>query len=295
MPINLKNSRIESFRVFGRDFFVKRDDLLDDALNGNKARKFYSLFKNPPKIEHYVSYGGVQSNAFYSLSALAKRQNKKFTYYVKAIPKLLKKTPIGNFKAALENNANVIELGYENFCKQIESIKKTLPPSSLFIPQGGACELAKEGVELLAEEIDSFIEWYKLRNPLVITSSGTGATAYFLANSLRLGEVVTTPSVGSKEYLKEQMRRLGRGRLPSILDTKERIIFGKPHKRLFEMYKFLLNKGIEFDLLYDIKSWLVIYENLKLFEGRAIIFIHSGGIMANYSMIDRYVYELGMS
>jgi len=36
-------SRIDSMRIQGRDFFVKRDDLIDPLLSGNKYRKLFSV------------------------------------------------------------------------------------------------------------------------------------------------------------------------------------------------------------------------------------------------------------
>jgi 1-aminocyclopropane-1-carboxylate deaminase/D-cysteine desulfhydrase-like pyridoxal-dependent ACC family enzyme len=288
--MNLQNSPCERLELFGKSIYLKRDDLLE-GLEGNKARKFYSLATNfPQNTTKIISYGGVQSNAMLSLSKLATIKGVEFVYYVKAIPSFLEKNPHGNYYHALQNGMKLYVIGYDDFYKKIDEIKASLSDESIFIPQGGASESSKEGVHLLGYEIDSFIKSHKLKNPAIWLSSGTGTTAFFLSQ-LELFEVYTTPSVGDRAYLLGQIESLGSGKVPNIIETKEKIAFGKPHRALFEIYKKCLGAGVEFDLLYDCKTLLALKENLGSFESRDIIFIHSGGLYGNESMLKRYERE----
>ncbi len=71
--MKLGNSPVESIVFQGLPFYIKRDDLLESAFSGNKARKLYHYLNGEfPDTTKLVSYGSVQSNFLYSLSALAR-------------------------------------------------------------------------------------------------------------------------------------------------------------------------------------------------------------------------------
>lgn len=288
--MKLENSRVSKLPIFDRFIYLKRDDELE-GLEGNKARKFYSLATNFPKnIKKLISFGGVQSNAMLSLSKLAKLKNVEFIYYTKSIPSFLEQNPHGNYQYALKNGIELHTLGYDDFYQKIESMQASLEGDELFIPQGGAYEDAKIGIEKLGLEIDSFISDSNLKNPAIWLSSGTGTTAYFLS-SMKLFDVYTTPSVGDASNLEKQMSRLGNGMKPNIIETKDKITFGKPHRALFQIYNECLEAGVEFDLLYDTKTLLALRENIELFVDRDVVFIHSGGLYGNESMLLRYDFD----
>jgi 1-aminocyclopropane-1-carboxylate deaminase/D-cysteine desulfhydrase-like pyridoxal-dependent ACC family enzyme len=117
----------------------------------------------------------------------------------------------------------------------------------------------------------------------VFLPSGTGTTAYFLAKHLDV-EVITTPCVGDKEYLKKQWDFLGGGKIPTIIEPKRKYHYGKLYKNLYDLWNELKNAGIEFDLLYDPVGWdTLLYHNLQ-----NILYIHQGGIKGNLSMLKRY-------
>ena len=67
--------KFQKIRFKERDFFVLRDDLLDDEINGNKARKLeYFLNANLKNFSTLYSYGSSQSNAMSALSIFAKKK-----------------------------------------------------------------------------------------------------------------------------------------------------------------------------------------------------------------------------
>ncbi len=293
----LTNSPVERFcfdacsTPYGEvNFWLKRDDLLDPEIDGNKARKFYSLYTSElSDIDTIVSYGGAQSNAMYSLSALAKMKQKKFYYFTKKLPKTLSQ-PMGNLKHALQNGMVLVELEsgeYDNIAQNGYKAKAR----ELFVPQGGACELSREGVWMLADELNRFCREQKIKQPKVIISSGTGTTAAFVSERFE-GKVYTVPCVGDGAYLLTQMSKLVQeSRLPCIIESRKKYPFAKPHPDLWEMYQKLLLHGVSFDLLYDVKTWLVVSENIELFADGETIFVHSGGVRGNESQIERYKYN----
>jgi 1-aminocyclopropane-1-carboxylate deaminase/D-cysteine desulfhydrase-like pyridoxal-dependent ACC family enzyme len=280
--MNIENSPTQSINFKGHNFYIKRDDLLDDDFSGNKARKFYYFLKHDfPNIDTIVSYGSNQSNAMYSLSVLAKLKGWKFIYYVDHIPSYLVENPNGNYKYALTNGMK-IKIG--NWEDEIKSENK------LFISEGGAINEAKYGLEILANEIQRWKTNKNIEKLKIFLPSGTGTTALFLQKYLE-DEVLTTPCVGDREYLKQQFLELIDVGMthPTIVETQKKYHFGKLYKENYELYKELYeNTNIEFDLLYDPIGWKVLLDNIDKYKGYEILYIHQGGLIGNESMLQRY-------
>jgi 1-aminocyclopropane-1-carboxylate deaminase/D-cysteine desulfhydrase-like pyridoxal-dependent ACC family enzyme len=292
-------SAVESIEFQGRKLYIKRDDLLDEDLSGNKYRKLYSLLKTPKK--HYkriISYGGNQSNAMASIAALCRRKGWEFIYISKELSTILKQNPSGNLKSALSDGMKLIEVSHDAYRDVVQSLYSPSPDSrvqmkedDLVLAQGGADPGAKEGVELLAEEIKLWQKEHNIKKLTVATPSGTGTTAYFLAAALPDITVITTPLIGTKKYLIEQMDYLGP--LPGnlkILETEKRYHFARTYPEYIGLYQQLLSQGIEIDLLYAPKMLIVLYKELKGIVGE-VLYIHSGGVKGNPSMIERYRYK----
>lgn len=284
------NSKIDKISIFNQNFYVKRDDLLSHEFSGNKARKFLSLLISDLSGHKTISsIGGTQSNAMYSLSALAKLKNLTFNYYTKKLPNYLKQNIDGNLKAALQNGMNLIELDNEEYALMLE---KKCAPDELFIKQGGADIYAKRGLEILAQELNEQCKDFK--NPKLIISCGTGTSALYLSEFFN-GKVYAVPCVGDSEYLIKQFNALdANAKKPIVITTNKKYSFGKPYIEILEIYKELLNTGIEFDLLYDCVAWLAVKDNLDIFDEESI-FIHSGGTLGNESMLKRYEFTFKTS
>ena len=69
-----------------------------------------------------------------------------------------------------------------------------------------------------------------------------------------------------------------------ILEPKRKYHFAKPYKEFLDIYSKLLNSGIEFDLLYAPGMWQTLVEQTD----EEILYIHSGGVTGNKSMLQRY-------
>lgn len=279
----MQHSFITKIIVDKRVFYVKRDDLIDPYLAGNKYRKLYTLVNTPKQnFKQIISYGGTQSNAMLAIAALCKQKNWQFIYYSKPISEQLKKETKGNYALALSLGMQHKEINDEMYKDFIANIRCNYDVDSLIIDQGGANSLAKEGLELLACEIrNSALNIYSLATP-----SGTGTTALYLALALPEYKIYTTPCVGDVEYLKIQMMSLVK-EIPQnlvILKPKRKYHFAKPYSEFYGMYQKLLKTGVEFDLLYAPAMWEALLEQTD----EEVLYIHSGGVSGNSSMLQRY-------
>ena len=276
-------SRFDPVTCDGRQYIIKRDDLLL-PIGGNKARKLLNLSQQDlSTIPEIVSHGGAQSNAMLALSQFCKLKAVPFTYYTRPVPKWLKLKPIGNLEIALTMGMNwqVTETGLPS---------REHSPNTLFIPQGISMPEAADGISCLAQEISDYCQQNQLENAVVVLPSGTGATALYLQQFLNQ-TVYTVPCIGNENTLMNffKVQQPNSERYPSIIYAHQgqpNYHFGQPHRELLNIYQQLLDEtGIEFELLYDPKTWLRM---LDWECDKPIIYIHNGGTSGNASMLARY-------
>ena len=151
--------------------------------------------------------------------------------------------------------------------------------------------MAQAGIEQLAHEIARWQHTEGIEQVQLVTPSGTGTTAFYLAQALPQSNVLSTACVGDKAYLIRQMSRLGTmpGNL-HILETSKKYHFAKPYPELLAIYHELKTAGIEFDLLYACPMWHCLLQHVENTNG-TILYIHSGGLMGNATMLDRYKHK----
>jgi len=282
----MKSSLISKITLEGREFFVKRDDLFDIYLSGNKYRKLHTLLNTPKEnLQTIISYGGTQSNAMLSIAAMCKIKGWEFIYYSKPLNTVMKEQEYGNFFDALSLGMKHFEVENTLYKEFIAGLRVTLSEKSFLIDQGGADKSAQDGMKVLADEIRE----HALDIDAICTPSGTGTTALYLAQELPEYTVYTVACVGDTKYLKEQMLALSP--LPKnlvILEPKKKYHFAKPYPEFLEIQTKLKANGIEFDLLYAPLMWQTLLHSTK----DKILYVHSGGVRGNLSMYKRYEKKL---
>lgn len=282
----MKSSPISKITLEGREFLVKRDDLFDRYLSGNKYRKLHTLLNTPKeKLQTIISYGGTQSNAMLAIAAMCKSKGWEFIYYSKPLNKVMKEQEFGNYFDALSLGMKHFEIDTELYKDFISGLRVNLDEKSFLVDQGGADKSAQNGMKVLADEIRK----ESLDIEAVCTPSGTGTTALYLAQELPEYKVYTVACVGGSEYLKEQMQALAT--IPKnliILEAKKKYHFAKPYPEFLEIQTALKEKGIEFDLLYAPLMWQTLLQHTK----EKVLYIHSGGVSGNASMYKRYEKKL---
>ncbi len=298
IDMKLLESPITQHSFNGRKFFLKRDDMLHSHFSGNKARKFMTLMEEQnPDITTLISFGSAQSNAMYSLAALAQIKGWAFEFYVHHIPSWLKSSPIGNYRGALDLGMKITamqDIGSELHPSEYIHQVRRVDESTLLIPEGGRSHLAEAGIKQLAREI---LDWTRLRGKeqfTVALPSGTGTTALYLHKHLSPHgiEVLTCPCVGNADYLTEQFNQLGENSHPTILTVRNKHHFGRLYEEDYITWKALFEQtDLEFDLLYDPYMWQCLPPWLEENTDKTVIYIHQGGLLGNESMLPRYQRE----
>lgn len=285
-------SRIDTVQFRGRTFYIKRDDLIDTCLSGNKYRKLFTLIQTPKHTyKKIISYGGGQSNAMLAIACLCRSKGWEFHYYTKTLPKRIKDTAQGNLELAIKEGMIVYEVPHESFQQKVEQLEAFSEVGTLVISQGGADEIAKEGVAQLADEINMWKREKQLDKLSVVLPSGTGTTALYLNEALDdKTNVYTSVLVGDEAYQLEQWKRLSNGPYPKIFPSKKKQKFAKPYDEYLAIHKELQDAtGIIFDLIYAPRTWIEMCENID--EDETILYVHTGGVSGNKTMLERYAYK----
>ncbi|QYJ80860.1 1-aminocyclopropane-1-carboxylate deaminase/D-cysteine desulfhydrase [Shewanella aegiceratis] len=304
--MKLSHTPVEAVCLGEHKVYVKRDDLLHPEFSGNKARKFaYFLENDFPTVRQLIGYGSPQANSLYSLSALAKLKGWQLDFYVDHLPGYLTEHPCGNYLAALNNGANIIDLSRKTDRDGLDSeayIRQRVLTGSdeqLFVPEGGRCAFAEPGVAQLAREIASWKNAQPLNELVVFLPSGTGTTALYLQKQFLAIDpcisVMTCAVVGGDEYLKKQFLELEQDEAlhPQIIPAAKRYHFGKLYPEFYQMWHELESTGIAFELLYDPLGWLCLKQLWQQGLAAPVLYLHQGGLLGNQSMLPRYRRKFG--
>ncbi|WED22908.1 pyridoxal-phosphate dependent enzyme [Vibrio sp. JC009] len=296
--MKLAESPITRHFFNGQPFFLKRDDLLHSQFTGNKARKFMSLLEGDfPLIDTLVGYGSAQANSLYSLAVLCACRGWRLVYFVDHIPSFVKQKPMGNYRAAQDLGAEIVDLSQaedRNGRHASEYIQDNFGnnPNILTIPEGGRSPLAEEGVKKLAQEILDWKVMERHENLTVALPAGTGTTALYLQKHLGQCniDVLTCACVGGEDYLRMQFNELdSEAPHPTILGTEIKHPFGRLIKENYEIWKELEEQThVEFELLYDPLMWRCLKKWIPENQDKTLLYIHQGGTMGNETMLPRY-------
>ncbi|MGL4474625.1 MAG: pyridoxal-phosphate dependent enzyme [Shewanella sp.] len=301
--MKLAQTPIQAFQFLHHQLLIKRDDLLHPLFSGNKARKFYGLLAlESGAINTLIGYGSPQANSLLSMAALAQLKGWKLEFYVDHIAGFLLENPTANYQRSLALGANIIPINSiaaatGMTCQQyIEGVRLQQSDAAqcLFVPEGGRCQLAYEGVAKLADEI--IADYQGNSEPLdVFLPSGTGTTAFFLHRRFKECavdiNVITCAAVGGSDYLRAQFNELGAATygMPEIVTLAKKYHFGKPYLEGYQLWQAVQqSSGIEFELLYDPIGFLALKQRLMQARPRQILYLHQGGLIGNESMLPRY-------
>ncbi|MBY0243911.1 MAG: pyridoxal-phosphate dependent enzyme [Sphingobacteriaceae bacterium] len=274
---------------FISQLWVKRDDLIDTFVSGNKWRKLkYSLEK--ARLEnknHLITFGGAFSNHLLATAAASAKNNFTCTAFVRG-------EKVENEMLML---CKLFGMSLIFVDREIYKHKKILfdthfgkDENSFFINEGGASE---EGVLGCCEIISELTDVYDH----IFVAAGTGTTAAGLLKEINLKKLTTKlhviPVLKGGDFITEEIEKYEPNTSQLTLHTDYHFGgYAKTTPKLIEFMKhFISSTGLMIDPIYTAKMFFAIDDLAKqnyFKKDEKILALHTGGIFGVLGMKDKF-------
>jgi len=271
-------------------FWVKRDDLIDPYISGNKWRKLKYILSDAMSKgkSHLVTFGGAYSNHLVATAAAAARANLKSTAFVRGeevsnemlvICKLFGMNLIFTDRAQYRNKQMLYQLNFGE------------DDTTYFIDEGGAGEEAVRGCAEIISELPSQYDH-------IFCAAGTGTTAAGLLRGINQHQLSTQlhiiPVLKGGAFLASEIDKYEDDNNHLKLHTDYH--FGGYAKTTPELLNFIktftASTGILIDPVYTAKMFYAIYDlaNKNYFKSHEkVLAIHTGGLLGILGMKDKFI------
>ncbi|MBC3875722.1 1-aminocyclopropane-1-carboxylate deaminase/D-cysteine desulfhydrase [Undibacterium flavidum] len=279
----------------GIDLWVKRDDLLQPQVSGNKFRKLkHTLLAADPRLTTLVSMGGAWSNHLHALAHAGHILGFRTIGLVRGIP--------GEAQALTATLEDCRQLGmelhfvsradYRELRDQIDHWRLWVPPESnnyLWLPEGGSSVEAVRGMAELVDEVRHELGEHPSN---MIVACGTGTSlAGIVAGMQDRGRVIGIAAVQNSQYLRAQIQELlVRAEHPAydnfdILHEFTHGGFAKTSPQLLAFCdRFFADTHIPVEPIYTGKMFYALHQLChagKFSAGERVVAVHTGGLQGN--------------
>ena len=271
------------------NLYVKRDDLIDPYISGNKWRKLkYILQKaKAQQKNHLVTFGGAYSNHLVATAAAAARSGLQATAFVRG-------EEVNNQMLLICSlyGMNLIFVDRESYKNKVDLYKQYFDSndSTYFIDEGGA---SAEAVQGCSEIILELTETYDH----IFVAAGTGTTASGLLKGIQDAGLNTKlhviPVLKGGSFIADEIARYTALSNHLILHTDYHFGgYAKTTPALLDFIKkFSKETGVLVDPVYTAKMFYAIidlYQQNQILPTDRILAIHTGGLLGLLGMKDKF-------
>lgn len=268
--------------------WIKRDDLIDPYISGNKWRKLKYILKDVAEKgkSHLVTFGGAYSNHLVATAAAAARSGLKATAFVRGeqvenemllLCKLYGMALIFTDRESYKDK----QACYDKYFAEDQE--------SYFINEGGAGAHAITGCAEIIDELPTDIDH-------IFCAAGTGTTAAGLLSGIKKAGLKTRlhviPVLKGGEFIQKEIANYVPLTEQLILHTDYHFGgYAKTQPELLNfMRQFIAENGILIDPVYTAKMCFALYDlarNNYFQKDEKIIMLHSGGLLGIMGMKDK--------
>lgn len=268
--------------------WIKRDDLIDPYISGNKWRKLKYILQDA-KIKqkaHLVTFGGAYSNHLVATAAAAARSGLMSTAFVRG-------DEVENEMLVICKlyGMNLIFTTREDYKNKQACFDKHFGsnPDTYFIDEGGASTEAVKGCAEIISELP-------LDTDHIFCAAGTGATAAGLFKGIIDAGLKTKlhviPVLKGGDFIKDDISKYVEPNGQLLLYTAYHFGgYAKTQPELLNfMQKFISQTGILIDPVYTAKMFFAIYDLARInhFDNnKKIVAIHTGGLLGIMGMKEK--------
>ncbi|KAK9118014.1 hypothetical protein Scep_016107 [Stephania cephalantha] len=289
----------------------QREDLCGVQLTGNKARKLEFIMADvvAQGCDCVITMGGIQSNHCRATAVAAKYLNLE-CYLILCAPELEIKDPglVGNLMIEKLVGANIEMAAWEDFAKfgawnLLNTMKQKLAKKGrkpYVIPIGASNTLGTWGYIEASREIEQQVKQgcFETAFDDIVAACGSVGTVVGLSLGSQLstlkakvhGFCVGEETNNCYKYAQQLLDGLGAGLssrdLLHLQDAKGLGYATSTNKELAFIKEVAETTGVILDHVYSGKAafglWKDMKKNPSKWEGRKVLFVHTGGIFALY-------------
>lgn len=294
----LEKIELEIFQHYGVDVYVKRDDLIDPIISGNKWRKLKFNVLNAKKLGYQgiLSFGGAYSNHIHALAFAGKQAELKTIGIIRGEPHYQNNTTLTDAKRWGMELVFVDRQTYrqrhdEHYLTQLQRQY----PDYFIVPEGGSNPLALPGVGEIIKELNQQNTFHHLLVP--VGSGGTLAGLIQADNNRH--NILGIAVLKQADYLQAEIKQL----LANSADNKQQYRnwqlltqfhgggYGKFSQQAAEqIWQFNQQTGILFEPIYSGKMLLAFLSLLTqgyFKRGEKVVLIHTGGLQGIKGLIEQ--------
>jgi len=271
---------------------VKRDDLIDPYISGNKWRKLKYILAaaNQQQKNHLVTFGGAYSNHLVATAAACSRKGLKCTAFVRGeevacinnemllLCKLYGMKLIFTDRLSYKHKASLFETHFAD------------DNNAFFVDEGGASAEAVKGCAEIIAELPNDIDH-------LFCAAGTGTTAAGLLSGIYQHGLKTTlhviPVLKGGDFIADEIVKYTGRNDQLVLHTNYHFGgYAKTTPVLIDFIKkFTAAEGMLIDPVYTAKMFYAIdslYTDRYFKPTDKIVALHTGGLLGLLGMKDRF-------
>lgn len=268
--------------------WIKRDDLIDPYISGNKWRKLKYILKKATDNEknHLVTFGGPYSNHLVATAAAAARSGLKATAFVRGenvVNEMLVLCNLYGMELIFTSRESYKD---KNACYQQYF---GTAANTYFIDEGGASEEAVNGCAELIDELPTDTDH-------IFCAAGTGTTAAGLLRGILQKGLKTTlhviPVLKGGDFIRDEIVKYTGSAAQLMIHTDYH--FGGYAKTqpvlLAFMKQFIARYGILIDPVYTAKMCFAVQDlaDQQYFKrDEKVVAIHTGGLLGIMGMKEK--------
>ena len=269
--------------------FIKRDDLIDPFISGNKWRKLKYILKDATakNKNHLITFGGAYSNHLLATAAAAAKYQLKTTAFVRG-------EQVSNEMLALCKlfGTQLRFVDRESYRNKPELFEKYFSDdeNAYFIDEGGASAAATIGCSEIIQELTEPFDH-------IFCAAGTGTTAAGLLrgiNHLNLNtQLHVIPVLKGGGFIREEIALYEQDLNKLYLHTDYH--FGGYAKTTPELISFIKDfstkTGILIDPIYTGKMFYAINDLVaknQISKDAKILAIHTGGLFGIFGKLAEF-------
>lgn len=276
------------------NLFIKRDDLIDEHLSGNKFFKLkYNLIDAAENnYSTLLSFGGAYSNHIYSLAYAGKIFGFKTIGVIRGEEHLPLNPTLSFAKECGMEFYYLSRSDYrKKYSEEILSRLKKKFGDFYFIPEGGSNFLAVRGCSEIPKRIEANYDY-------ILCACGTGGTiAGIIDGSDEISKVIGVAVLKNASFLKNDISKISQTKKSNweILLDYHFGGYAKFDNELIQFIKYFEKKfNIPLEPIYTGKMLFAIYDLTKknfFPENCTIVAYHSGGLQGLKGLIERKIWK----